>query len=86
VDSERVEPARQESNDGRDAYTAGRDQIIVQVSAAGSGEAVGPGLLPRDMPGFTGPEGELARLEGLAGGGSVVVRAIGGIDTAWGKV
>jgi tetratricopeptide (TPR) repeat protein len=37
-----------------------------------------PGLLPRDVPGFTGRDGELARLAGLAGGGRVVVSAIGG--------
>ena len=37
-----------------------------------------PGLLPRDVPGFTGREEELARLAGLAGGGRVVVTAIGG--------
>ena len=37
-----------------------------------------PGLLPRDVPGFTGRESELARLTGLAGGGRVVVSAIGG--------
>jgi hypothetical protein len=37
-----------------------------------------PGLLPRDVPGFTGRDDELARLVGLAGGGRVVVSAIGG--------
>ena len=37
-----------------------------------------PGLLPRDVAGFTGREEELGRLTGLAGGGSVVVTAIGG--------
>ena len=37
-----------------------------------------PGLLPRDVPGFTGREGELDRLTGRARGGSVVVTAIGG--------
>ena len=76
--SERIGPVRQDIGVGRDAYTAGRDQIIVQVGAAGSGEAAVPGLLPRDVPGFTGREGELARLERLAGGGSIVVTAIGG--------
>ena len=62
----------------RDAYTAGRDQVIVNVGAAGAGEPAVPGLLPRDVPGFTGREEELARLAGLAEGGSVVVTAIGG--------
>ena len=37
-----------------------------------------PGLLPRDVPAFTGREGELARLADLAGGGRAVVAAIGG--------
>ncbi len=37
-----------------------------------------PGLLPRDVPAFTGRADELARLAGLAGGGRVVVSAIGG--------
>ena len=37
-----------------------------------------PGLLPRDVPGFTGRDEELGRLAGLARGGSVVVTAIGG--------
>jgi tetratricopeptide (TPR) repeat protein len=36
------------------------------------------GLLPRDVPGFTGRGDELARLVGLAGGGRAVVTAIGG--------
>ena len=37
-----------------------------------------PGLLPRDVPGFTGRDDELDRLTALAGGGRVVVSAIGG--------
>ena len=37
-----------------------------------------PGLLPRDVGGFTGRDDELARLASLAGGGRVVVSAIGG--------
>ena len=36
------------------------------------------GLLPRDVPAFTGREGELARLAGLAEGGRATVTAIGG--------
>jgi hypothetical protein len=35
-------------------------------------------LIPRDVLGFTDREDELARLAGLAGGGQVVVSAIGG--------
>jgi tetratricopeptide (TPR) repeat protein len=37
-----------------------------------------PELLPRDMPGFTGRDDELARLAGLAGAERTVVSAIGG--------
>jgi tetratricopeptide (TPR) repeat protein len=62
----------------RDANVAGRDQFIVNIGAAGAGEPVVPGLLPRDVPGFTGRESELDRLTELAGGGAVVVTAIGG--------
>lgn len=61
----------------RDAYTAGRDQFITHVYAGGEDPVV-PGLLPRDVPGFTGREDELERLEAMAGGGRVVVMAIGG--------
>ena len=60
-----------------DAYTAGRDQTIIMDSGAAE-QLVAPGLLPRDPPGFTGRGNELACLEGLAGGGSVVVAAIEG--------
>ena len=69
---------KQAAAGGRDANIAGRDQVVVSVGAAGLGEPAVPGLLPRDVPGFTGREGELQRLTGLAGGGSVVVTAIGG--------
>ena len=61
----------------RDAFVAGRD-LTVHIAAADPGESVTPGLLPRDVPGFTGRDDELARLAGLAGGGRVVVTAIGG--------
>jgi tetratricopeptide (TPR) repeat protein len=61
----------------RDAFTAGRD-LNVTIAAPDPGEPVTPGLLPRDVPGFTGRSEELARLAGLAGGGRVVVTAIGG--------
>jgi tetratricopeptide (TPR) repeat protein len=39
---------------------------------------VTPGLLPRDVPGFTGRAEELARLRALAADGRVVVTTIGG--------
>ncbi len=69
---------RQQAAAGRDAYIAGGDQAIVNMTMAGPGEPAVPGLLPRDVPGFTGREEELGRMAGLAGGGSVVVTAIGG--------
>jgi len=78
VDSGRAGRVRQDSAARRDAYTAGGDQAIVNIGAAGAGEPAVPGLLPRDVPGFTGREEELDRLAGLAEGGSVVVTAIGG--------
>ena len=37
-----------------------------------------PGLLPRDVPGFTGRDEEMARITRLAQGGSAAVAAIGG--------
>ena len=68
---------RQKVTARRDAFTAGRD-LNVTIAAPDPGEPVTPGLLPRDVPGFTGRSEELARLAGLAGGGRVVVTAIGG--------
>ena len=56
----------------------GGDHMVVTLSAAGAGEPTAPGLLPRDVPGFAGRDEELAWLKGLAGGGRVVVAAIGG--------
>ena len=75
---EQAHRIRQEAAAGRDAYVAGGHQFIFNIGAAAAAEPVVPGLLPRDVPGFTGREGELDRLAGLAGGGSVVVTAIGG--------
>ena len=72
---------KQKAAAGRDVNVAGRDQIFadqVMIAGAGAAELAAPGLLPRDVPGFTGREDELARLAGLAGGGRVVVTAIGG--------
>src|SRR3984957_16794136 len=68
---------KQKVTAGRDAFVAGRD-LIVHVAATGPAELGVPGLLPRDVPGCTGRADELARLAGLAGGGRVVVSAIGG--------
>ena len=62
---------------GRDAFAAGRD-LTVAIAAPDPGEPATPALLPRDVPGFTGRDDELSRLVGLAGGGRVVVTAIGG--------
>ncbi len=69
---------RQQAAAGRDANVAGRDQFIVNIGVANPGEPVAPGLLPRDVPGFAGRNGELDRLTRLAGNGSVVVTAISG--------
>jgi tetratricopeptide (TPR) repeat protein len=66
---------RQSVHTEADAYTAGRDQFILNV---GSPAPAVPGLLPRDVPGFTGREDELVRLTALASGGSVAVTAVDG--------
>jgi tetratricopeptide (TPR) repeat protein len=78
VPGRQTDRLRQKAAAGRDANVAGRDQVIVNIGAAGAGEPGVPGLLPRDVPGFTGREQELDRLTALTGGGSVVVTAIGG--------
>jgi tetratricopeptide (TPR) repeat protein len=75
-----VEPearGKQQAVAGRDANATGRD-LIVTIALAGAGEPAVPGLLPRDVPGFTGRGGELARLASRGDGGRVVVTAIGG--------
>ena len=69
-------PVRQKVAAGRDANLAGRDQFIINVAWAREPEV--PGLLPRDVPGFTGRKGELGHLTTLAAGGRVVVAVIGG--------
>src|ERR1700689_1362342 len=64
----------------RDASAAGLD-LTVTIAPADPAEPVTPGLLPRDVPGFTGRDDELARLAGLArpaGPGRGPVIAIGG--------
>jgi hypothetical protein len=82
--AEDVSPApgvRQEVTAGRDAYLAGGDQTIYNFATSPQ-EPVPPGLLPRDVPGFTGRQVELTRLAELAGGASIVVSAIGGVAGA----
>jgi tetratricopeptide (TPR) repeat protein len=69
--------AAQRVTAGRDTNVAARDQIIITAGADGAGPVV-PGMLPRNVPAFTGREAELARLAALAEGGAVVVSAIGG--------
>lgn len=66
---------RQDASAARDAFIAGGDQIF---NVAAAPEKTVPGLLPRDVPGFTGRADELGRVTALAGGGSAVVTAIGG--------
>src|SRR5580658_10792155 len=75
-----VEPEarrKQKATAGRDAFVAGRD-LTVYIAPADPGEPVTPGLLARDVPGFTGRAEELARLIALAAEGRAVVTAIGG--------
>jgi tetratricopeptide (TPR) repeat protein len=61
----------------RDTFAAGRD-LTLDIAPADPAEPVTPGLLPRDVAGFTGRTEELARLIALAAGGRMVVAAIGG--------
>jgi tetratricopeptide (TPR) repeat protein len=71
---------------GRDVDVAGRNQLVIRAGdhstvnvGAGRADELGvPRMLPRDVPGFTGRDDQLAQLVGLAGGGRVVVSAIGG--------
>jgi tetratricopeptide (TPR) repeat protein len=76
----------QRARGGRDVAVAGRDQTlitagdhtVITVGGDRAAELSLPGLLPRDVPGFTGRDDDVARLTGLVGGGRVVVTAIGG--------
>jgi tetratricopeptide (TPR) repeat protein len=64
---------------GRDqTVITGGDHLVVNVGGPGAAEPAVPGLLPRDVPAFTGREAELTRLAGLADGKRVVVTAIDG--------
>jgi len=74
----RAGKGRQKAVAARDANVAGRNQVIVNVDAAGLREPEVPALLPRDVPGFTGRERELGRLASLAAKGSGAVAAIEG--------
>ena len=67
---------RQKATVGHHAYVAGRDLTVNE--SEGVAELGAPGLLPRDVPGFTGRDDELARLAALAGGGRAVVTTIRG--------
>ena len=51
-------------------------EMTPYVSAAMAGPATALGLLPRDVPKFTGRAAELAQLAGLGPGGSAVVTAM----------
>src|ERR1022692_1872445 len=68
---------RQEADAVRDAYAAARDQTFNLGIPSQRAPAV-PGLLPRDVPGFTGREPELARITRLAEGRSVAVAVVDG--------
>jgi tetratricopeptide (TPR) repeat protein len=57
--------------------TAGK-RVVVNVGGADTAEPGVPGTLPREVPGFTGREKELAGLAALATGGRVVVSVIDG--------
>ena len=76
-----VKGVQQEIIASRDAYSAAGNQTIYNFAAEPQ-ELAPPGLLPRDVPGFTGRRVELARLMELADGASVVVSAIDGVAGA----
>jgi hypothetical protein len=52
----RASRVRQHVTAGNNANVAGQDQVIINITAAGTGEPVMPGPVPRDVPGFTGRE------------------------------
>jgi tetratricopeptide (TPR) repeat protein len=70
---------RQKASAGRDATVVGGDQLIINIADTERAQALAPGLLPRDVPGFTGREHEMERLANLGSGGSVLITAIDGI-------
>jgi tetratricopeptide (TPR) repeat protein len=73
--AERGDRITQRARAGGNVTIAGRD---INNNYYPSAQPTLPGLLPRDVPAFTGRDDELARLAALAGGGRVVVSAIGG--------
>jgi tetratricopeptide (TPR) repeat protein len=70
---------RQKASAGRDATVVGGDQLTINIADTERAQALAPGLLPRDVPGFTGREHEMERLANLGSGGSVLITAIDGI-------
>jgi NB-ARC domain len=80
-DVSRFEGVRQKIFARRDAYVAGGNQTFYSFTP-GPQEPSPPGLLPRDVPGFTGRQVELAQIVELADGVSVVVSAIDGVAGA----
>jgi tetratricopeptide (TPR) repeat protein len=70
---------RQWAKAGRDATIVGGDSFVVNILDPERFEPLIPGLLPRDVPGFTGRKYEMKLLADLAAGGPVSVTAIDGI-------
>jgi tetratricopeptide (TPR) repeat protein len=68
---------RQDADATRDAFAIAGNQTI-NLGMPSLKESPTPGLLPRDVPGFTGREQELARITELAKTGSVAVAAVDG--------
>lgn len=75
MSADRGDRITQRARAGGNVTIAGRD---INNNYYPSAQPTLPGLLPRDVPAFTGRDDELARLAALAGGGRVVVSAIGG--------
>ena len=75
MSADRGDRITQRAQAGGNVTIAGRD---INNNYYPSAQPTLPGLLPRDVPAFTGRDDELARLAALAGGGRVVVSAIGG--------
>src|SRR6266851_4448759 len=68
---------KQEADAVRDAFAAAGNQTF-NLGVPSQKEPAMPGLLPRDIPGFTGRELELARITRLAEGRSVAVAVVDG--------
>jgi tetratricopeptide (TPR) repeat protein len=75
-------PVGQDITAQRDVYSAGRDQLIYNVTGVPT-EPIVPALLPRDTPTFTGRQRELALIKELSSSSNaVVVSAIDGVAGA----